>query len=129
MSGLAPADIAGEFLGAMRNAGIVPEISFSPVADGRLHRFRIDGENKGKRSGWYALHDGEPPHGHAGDWRTDTRIDWIPTGINGQSFDRSAWEARVAGERMATQRRRPMQQPRRCSSGTDCRRRRPTTPI
>jgi putative DNA primase/helicase len=88
-------DVPAEFLDAMRNAGIVPAISFSPVSDGRIHRFRIDGERKGKKSGWYSLRHGEPPHGIAGDWRTGSRLNWIPTGINGHQFDRSAWEARV----------------------------------
>ena len=88
-------DPASDFLAALQAAGLAPAGSFVPRSDGRLHRYRLHDERPGKRSGWYVLHPGDPPHGHAGDWRTDNRLDWIPTEVNGQPFDRERWEAAV----------------------------------
>lgn len=61
-----------EFLQAMIAAGLTP-IRFDPVADGRIHRFRVDGDKAGSRNGWCVLyHD----HGAFGSWKTGEQHTW-----------------------------------------------------
>ncbi len=46
------------------------------VADGKLRRFDGPDEKRGKRSGWYVLHDDGLPAGSFGDWRTGLSETW-----------------------------------------------------
>ena len=56
------------FREAMRMAGIDYR---GPIeADGKLHRFHVEGDSRGKRNGWYVLHLDEHPAGMFG---------WSPT--------------------------------------------------
>lgn len=63
------------FAEAMRAAGVgVPD---RLAADGRLHRFRGDGDKPGKRNAWYIIHlDGRRPAGAFGSWRTGASETW-----------------------------------------------------
>lgn len=63
------------FLDFMRAVGIAP-INDSPVADGRIHRYRIEGDKPGSKNGWYALHLDPIPHGAVGSWKTGETHPW-----------------------------------------------------
>jgi putative DNA primase/helicase len=60
----------------MRKAGLEAQGGHDIVADGRIHRFDVAGEKKGRESGWYVLHLDEPPSGAFGSWRTGEQQTW-----------------------------------------------------
>lgn len=48
------------------------------VITDKLRRFRVDGDSKNEKSGWYILHaDGVIPCGIVGNWRAGDRHKWI----------------------------------------------------
>jgi hypothetical protein len=59
---------------AQTSAGI--ELPDNLKADGKLHRFKINGEKSGKLSGAYILHLDGKPAGYIQDFRTDTKLNW-----------------------------------------------------
>ena len=59
---------------AMRDAGIDTDAHL--VADGRLHRFHVEGDKTESRNGWYVLFDGEVPAGAFGCWRRGISGTW-----------------------------------------------------
>lgn len=63
-------DTQARFLAFMRDCGLAPHKAFVTVADGRVHRFRVEGDKAGSENGWYALHLAPIPHGACGSWRT-----------------------------------------------------------
>ena len=46
------------------------------VADGLLHRHRIDGDKPGTLNGWHILHLDAPASGAGGSWKTGQRVGW-----------------------------------------------------
>ena len=50
------------------------------VADGVIHRFRVDGDKAGTRNGWYALHMDGRPAGAFGSWKTGEQHTWVAGG-------------------------------------------------
>jgi putative DNA primase/helicase len=76
MSGLGEA--MAQFRDAMRAAGIGgPE---QITADGRLHRFRGDGDKSGCKNCFYVLHADGHPAGAFGSWRLGIRETWRADG-------------------------------------------------
>ena len=69
-------DPAGEVLEAMRAAGCEPADPGAIAFDGRLHRYDVAGDKKGRKNGWFALHDGIVPHGAFGSWKTGVEESW-----------------------------------------------------
>lgn len=68
-------DAAQKFQGAIAAAGLGrPEIE----ADGRIHRFDLPDESRGKKSGWYILYpDNNPcPAGEFGNWKDSSSETW-----------------------------------------------------
>lgn len=63
------------FLDAMHAAGLSP-VKFELVADGRLRRFRNEGDKAGSRNGWCVLHAAPVAHGAFGSWRTGESHTW-----------------------------------------------------
>lgn len=63
------------FLDFMRATGLAP-VKESPTADGRVHRYRVEGDKAGSKNGWYALHLDPIPHGAVGSWRTGETHPW-----------------------------------------------------
>lgn len=77
LGGWKSTDPRGDFLDAMRDAGIVPTDPGAIVADGTLHRFDVDGDKPGRRNGWSVLHlDTSGAHGAFGSWRTGVTGTW-----------------------------------------------------
>ena len=54
---------------AMAMAGLSPSGTLDLRPDGRLVRFRLEGDKPGSRNGWAVLHDGPVPSGAFGSWR------------------------------------------------------------
>jgi putative DNA primase/helicase len=46
------------------------------IADGKLHRFHVEGDSPGKENGWYILHVDENPAGQFGSWKTNLKQTW-----------------------------------------------------
>jgi len=53
-------------------AMLKPEI----IADGQLHRYRVDGDKSGSLNGWYVLHLEAQPFGAFGSWKTGQSETW-----------------------------------------------------
>ena len=65
------------FLMALASAGLAMHKG-SLVADGRIHRYRVEGDKSGTNNGWYALHLDDKPFGKFGTWRDqDTVHRWF----------------------------------------------------
>ena len=69
-------DWTREALDAMAAAGCAPGDPSVVVFDGRLHRYDVDGDRKGRKNGWFVLHDGLPPAGGFGSWKTGETRSW-----------------------------------------------------
>ena len=67
-------------LDAMRRAACAPADPAVIVFDGRLHRFRVEGDHRGSRNGWLVLHDDGLPAGVFGSWRTGQPHRWRAEG-------------------------------------------------
>lgn len=48
------------------------------LADGRLHRYRVDGDKSGSVNGWYVLDASTPAHAAFGSWKTGQSCTWRP---------------------------------------------------
>ncbi len=70
------ADPLRDFLDAMADAGIPPHNSADIVADGRLHRYRVDGDKPGTANGWCVLHMDGVPAGIFGSWKAGFSSTW-----------------------------------------------------
>jgi len=46
------------------------------AVDGKLHRYRVEGDKSGSAAGWYVAHPGEPMFGAFGSWRTGVTINF-----------------------------------------------------
>jgi putative DNA primase/helicase len=62
------------FQGAMADSGLVSREAI--LADGRLHRFRIEGDGAGKHNGWYVLYGDGLPSGAFGCWKRQISETW-----------------------------------------------------
>lgn len=65
-----------DFLGAMADAGIPAHDPADIVADGRLHRYRVEGDKPGSLNGWFVLYLDGIPSGVFGSWRAGFSQTW-----------------------------------------------------
>ena len=72
-------DPTGEVLAAMRAAGCEPADPGVIAFDGRLHRYDVAGDPRGRKNGWFVLFDGPAPAGAFGSWKTDVTQTWRAT--------------------------------------------------
>jgi putative DNA primase/helicase len=63
------------FKAAMSQAGIEP-INLTIIPDGKIHRFKVEGDRGRERSGWYVLYGADLPAGAFGDWRKGINEKW-----------------------------------------------------
>ncbi len=61
---------------AMRAAGLTPAKDIALVPDGRLVRYRVEGDKPGSANGWAVLHDGAIQSGAFGSWKTGATHTW-----------------------------------------------------
>ncbi|MEL5850116.1 MAG: hypothetical protein U7M05_12275, partial [Candidatus Igneacidithiobacillus chanchocoensis] len=64
------------FYEALQAAGVAPTKPSELVADGLLHRHRIEGDRVGTRNGWHTVHLDNPPSAAGGSWKTGQRVTW-----------------------------------------------------
>lgn len=62
------------FQAAMAEVGLISRDAI--IADGRLRRFRVDGDNGGSRNGWYVLYSDGVPSGAFGSWKVGIKGTW-----------------------------------------------------
>jgi putative DNA primase/helicase len=65
-----------DFIDAMAAGGIAPADPGAIIADGELHRFRIEGDKRGSRNGYFILHMDGIPAGHFGSWKHGVSQSW-----------------------------------------------------
>jgi putative DNA primase/helicase len=72
------ADVLAAFRAAMVAAGMVTHDEL--LADGDLHRCRVEGDRAGDKNGWYVLHLDDRPAGAYGCWKRRINAKWMLNG-------------------------------------------------
>jgi len=67
--------IINQFQAELLANGITPPNEI--IADGKLHRFHIEGDKSGSKNGWYVLHLGCVACGIYGSWKKGGYLKWI----------------------------------------------------
>ncbi|MCF8209257.1 MAG: toprim domain-containing protein [Rhodoferax sp.] len=67
---------AGGILTAMAAAGLRPHKDLDIPSDGKIHRYRVQGDKSGSTNGWAVLHGGVPAVGAFGSWKTGESHNW-----------------------------------------------------
>jgi len=67
-----------DFQLALQAAGIAMLRPADLVADGGLHRYRVEGDKAGSLNGWYLLDLTAPAHAAFGSWKTGQCCTWRP---------------------------------------------------
>ena len=103
-------DPTGEVLAAMRAAGCEPADPGVIAFDGRLHRYDVAGDTRGRKNGWFVLFDGPAPAGSFGSWKTAVTQTWRATASDARAPEPPRWERErieaAQAQRAAEQRRR-----------------------
>ena len=68
--------VRGSMLDAMCGAGLVPHKPLDLQDDGKVHRFRVQGDKAGSTNGWYVLHSHPVTAGAFGSWKTGESHTW-----------------------------------------------------
>lgn len=68
--------LRGCMLDAMRGVGLVPLKALDLQDDGKVHRFRVEGDKAGSANGWYVLHSHPVRAGAFGSWKTSETHTW-----------------------------------------------------
>lgn len=63
-------------LDAMRAAGLAARKEIELIPDGRIHRYRVQGDKAGSTNGFYVLHESPMPCGAFGSWKTGETHSW-----------------------------------------------------
>ena len=66
----------GSMLQAMQMAGLAPAKALDLVPDGKLRRYRVEGDKSGSTNGWYVLHSHPILAGAFGSWKTGESHNW-----------------------------------------------------
>ncbi len=93
------ADTIKAFRAAMCDAGITPPDYIT--ADGRIHRFRVEGDKPGSKNGWYCLHLDRRPAGAFGSWKLGISSTWRADGQPMTHAERESISALLKAARMA----------------------------
>lgn len=98
---LTPEDQALE---AILNSGLGAELD-KVIFDGRIHRFKTQGDKAREKSGWYIFYADRLPAGAFGSWRGDVCIRWCAKSeqalTEAERDELDAIHARIAAERAA----------------------------
>ncbi|MDD2893185.1 MAG: toprim domain-containing protein [Halothiobacillaceae bacterium] len=91
------------FLDAMHAAKCAPSDGHV-IADGVLHRFRVDGDKPNTKNGWYVLHGDGIPSGAFGSWKHGVNQTWSAKSNNELSrAERAEHSHRVTAARAAAE--------------------------
>lgn len=77
-----------DFKNALDVAGLFTKEKI--MADGRLHRFHVEGEKHGSKNGWYVIFTDGRPAGVFGSWKTGQRETWSEDGRRFSEAERIA---------------------------------------
>jgi len=89
------------FLQALADAGLAMHKP-SLLADGSLHRYRVDTDKAGSTNGWYVLHVDGQPFGAFGSWKTGQSETWTATSAQTMTDgERKALAIRMAAAKAA----------------------------
>lgn len=88
------------FINSMNRAGLYTR---DPIlGDGRLHRFRVEGDKTGSKNGWYVLYGDELPAGAFGCWKRGISETWCTKAENTMTYtEREAFRRRMEEVRKA----------------------------
>ena len=101
----APEDPIAAFQAAMAQRGLV--LKGVPIGDGRLHRFDVEGDRKGSKNGYYALHLDGRPAGAFGCWKRGVKETWKANGAKLSDFDHAKLMREIEAERKRREQKRP----------------------
>ncbi len=65
-------DLSGFYDHARAYGLAIPEV----IADGKIHRFRVEGDKRGSKNGWYVYFSYPVAAGAVGSWRTGESYTW-----------------------------------------------------
>jgi putative DNA primase/helicase len=85
-------------LGAMRAAGLAPAKEIDLPGDGKLQRYRVQGDKAGSRNGWVVLHSHPIMAGAFGSWKTGESHTWRDQSAQSQTPAERAELLRVLQE-------------------------------
>ena len=68
--------MADSLMDAMAAAGLAPAKPLSLVGDGKLIRYRVEGDKAGSKNGWVVYYDQPSPAGAFGTWKTGESHTW-----------------------------------------------------
>ena len=68
--------MTGTIYEAMAAAGLAPHGDFQVVDDGKLTRYRVQGDKAGSRNGWAVLYSHPIRSGAFGSWKTGETHSW-----------------------------------------------------
>ena len=95
-------DHIAAFHAAMAQRGIV--LKGAIVPDGQLHRFDVEGDRKGSKTGFYTLHLDGHPAGVFGCWKRGIKETWKANGAPLSDFDLTKLMRDVGAERKRRER-------------------------
>jgi putative DNA primase/helicase len=106
-------DLYHAVLDAMAAAGCAPHDPKVLVFDGRLHRYDVEGDRRGRQNGWFVLHDTILPFGSFGSWKTGVTQGWSGGDVEAlppeQRERQRRQMAEIAAQRAAEERKRQAQ--------------------
>lgn len=68
--------MSNTMLDSMRAAGLAPHKEIELIPDGRIHRYRVQGDKPGSTNGFYVRHESPVPYGSFGSWKTAATHTW-----------------------------------------------------
>lgn len=87
---------------AIAATGLSPAKGLDLRGDGKLTRYRVEGDKAGSRNGWAVLHDGPEPFGAFGSWKTGESHTWRGTPTKPLTpAERAATAQRIQATRQA----------------------------
>lgn len=92
-----------DFLDALVQHGLSPARDLNLLADGRIHRYTVEGDKSKSDNGWYVLHgDGDIPAGAFGSWKTGQSETWhFKTTREFTPEEKAAYRAKMEAARQA----------------------------
>lgn len=86
------------FLAALDGHGLKPHGNVILLSDGKIQRYRVDGDKSGSLNGWYVLYsDGAVPAGAFGSWKTGESVNWCAKAESKLSLlERDEWRRKLA---------------------------------
>ena len=93
-----------EFFSALQSGGVGPANPSALVADGLLHRHRIEGDRPGTLNGWHVLHLDNPASGAGGSWKAAHSVKWCSKRLSAlTASERAELSRRITEDRERAQ--------------------------